>query len=356
MALSVGVAHPAQSQAGSIYWIGGDGNVYSKGAGGNGAQVANLGAANGTGTTANLVLNGARQVADPNSHPAAAATPAPANPNGNSGGGGKAPPAGPVYKDRSNDIAVQNAGLASSDAQTSAGLAAIQKALGGLKGQYATETAANEANYGNESDSNQNALQGGKQTALVHAGQGRQGLLGTLSSIGALSGDSIELANTAVQNGANDDLAGVNHTFATNQSGLDTSIGTYRRENKSRNDEADTSAENASTNTRNNGLQAKQSYLTNLLNDYSQQGDEATAKGYADQVAALYPQIAATNVPSSKLVAQSAAYTPASLATYLGAGNTSVTATPAPGDSPGSLPGLSAINGQRKQTTSVAAA
>jgi hypothetical protein len=259
------------------------------------------------------------------------------------------------YKDRSNDIAVNNAGLGTVDSQTNAGIAAIDKALGSLFGGYDSERDANEKNYQNESDSNQNSLQGGKQTALVHAGQGRQGLLGTLSSLGALSGDSIELANRAVQNGANEDLAGVHHTFATNQTGLDTSIGTFRREDKTRRDEAGVQADNAKTNARNQGLQTKQSFLTKLQNDYSDQGDEGTAKTYADQVAALYPQIAATNVPNANLVAQTAAYTPATLSSYLNNPNTAVTSTSGQGNSPGSLPTLSAINPLRKQTSPVAA-
>jgi hypothetical protein len=267
------------------------------------------------------------------------------NPNG----GGK------TFEDKSDDISVQNAGLGAVDGQTAAGIAAIDKALGSLKGQYGEETKANETNYKNESDSNQNALQGGKQTSLVRAGQGRQGLLGTLSALGALSGDSIELANRAVQNGANEDLAGVSHTFATNQSGLDTAIGTYRRQDKARNDEADTAAGNAKTNANTQALQTKQSFLSNLQRDYTAEGNSEQAKSYADQVAALYPQIAAGNVPNANLVAQTAAYTPSTLASYLNNSNTAVTATPNEGNGPSNLPTLSAVNPLRKQTTPVAA-
>lgn len=63
MALSVVGSSPTLSQAGSVYWIGGDGNVWYKGTNG---QVSNMGAAQGTGTTANLVLNGAQEIGDPN--------------------------------------------------------------------------------------------------------------------------------------------------------------------------------------------------------------------------------------------------------------------------------------------------
>ena len=264
-------------------------------------------------------------------------------------------PAAPVYQDRSNDIAVQNAGLGAIDGQTSAGITAIDKALGLLKGGYSDETKANEANYNNESNSNQNTQQGGKQTAYVRAAQGRQGLLGTLASIGALSGDSIELANRAVQNGANEDLSGVNHNFATNQSGLDTAIGTYRREDKLRNDEADAQAENARTNARGQGLQTRQSFYQNLVKDYADEGNSAQAKAYTDKVAELYPQIAAANVPNASLVTKNAAYTPAALSTYLNNANTAVTTTPAPGSGPNNLPTLSAVNPLRKDQLAPAA-
>lgn len=59
---SVGNATPQQTRAGTVYWIGRDGNVWYKDQSG---QVSNLGAAAGTSTTANLVLNGATEIADP---------------------------------------------------------------------------------------------------------------------------------------------------------------------------------------------------------------------------------------------------------------------------------------------------
>lgn len=270
---------------------------------------------------------------------------------GGGGGGGitrsltQATPA-KVYEDKTNDIGVQNAGLASTDINTANGAKGIDDARTRLGATYGAETAANETNYSNESNANLNALQGGKQSALVHGAEGRRGLLGTLSSIGALSGDSIALANQAVQTGANADLAGVNNTFSTNQTGLDSAIGTYRRENDARIKYADTAAANAKIDNTNKGLQSKQAFLRSLSDDYTAEGKSAQAKSYSDQLAALYPQIAA-NVPSADLTPQTAAYTPATLATYLGANNTSVGTTPAPGSSPTSLPGLVANNSRR---------
>lgn len=282
---------------------------------------------------------------------------APANNNGGGGGRSTVTPAAaaaPVYQDKTNDIAVQNAGLGQVDSQTQAGINAINSALGHITDAYGKETTANETNYGNESNSNMNSLQGGKQTAYVNAAHGRQGLLATLASIGALSGDSIEEANQAVQNGANTDLHGVTNTFSTNQSALDQAIGTYRRENQARIDTANTEADNSRKAETAKGAQTKQSFLTNLANDYQAEGKAPQGKTYSDQAAALYPLIAANNVPSGNIAPQTAAYTAPLLSTYLGGNNTAVTTTPAPGNTPGTLPALSAISGKKQTSLAVA--
>jgi hypothetical protein len=258
---------------------------------------------------------------------------------------------GPVAENKANDITVQNAGLAATDANYNTGINHINDALTTLKGGYDTEAKTNETNYTNESNSNLNALQAGKQTSLVNAAQGRHGLLGTLASIGALSGDSINLANQAVQEGANADLTGVTHTFSTNQSGLDTSIGTFRQEDKTRRDNADVAAGNARQNELSKNDQSKQNFLKNLADDYTAQLNPAKAKEYSDKIAALYPEIAANNVPAAPLQAQSAVYTPGALSTYIGNNNTAVNTSAASGSAPGSLPGLQALSGSatRKQ-------
>lgn len=328
---------PASPGGTGVYWNGADGNTYVKQAGQNGvvnfgtaAKIASNDKSSGFNTYAGL-----NQIADPN---APQNTPAPTNSNGS---GGSASP----YVDKTPDITLNNGYLSAADAQQAAGISSINANLAKIQGGYGAETAANEGNYTNESNSNTNALQGGKQTALVNAARGRQGLLATLSSIGALSGDSIGLANEAVQHGANTDLAGASNTFATNQSGLDNAIGTYRRENQARVDDANASAANDIKAEQAKTLQGKQSAYTTLSGDYAAEGNAARAKSYADQATALYSQIAPLNVPTSTLSAAPAAYTAPTLATYLGnTGGTKVVSSPAPGTTPGSLPGLSAIN------------
>lgn len=325
--------------ANSVYWVGADGNIWQDG--------INRGKALGTsdvGFDAATASGEARRIADPN--PPKTAVTAPANPNATGSGSGS----GTARADKSNDIALQLAGLGAVDSQTTTGLSAIDKALGGLRGQYDTETAANENTYKTSSDTNTGNLEKNKQTALVNAAQGRRGLFGTLSSLGALSGTGITLANQAVQKGANTDLGGADDSYKENQSTLDTSIGTYRAEDARRRQDAETAAENARTNTRGEAAKSRMSFYSNLANDYAAQLDPGNAKKYTDLAASLYPEMARTSIPSTNLGYSAAAFTPTTLANYMAGGNsTVVSATPTTG--PGSLPGLVASPTKKKQTT-----
>lgn len=353
MASQVVSSSPRGSLSGSIYWIGADGNVYLKGAGGNGASVKNLGNPQQA-QTWNLGLNGAVQVGDPNPGGGGgggqqAAQTAPSG--GGGGGGGYSAPA--PKPDRSNSIALQMAGLGAVDQQYNSGVSAIDSSLGKLMGQYGEEAAANEKIYTDSSNSNQNNLQKNKQTAMVNAAQGRQGLFGTLASIGALNGSGIDLANRSVQKGANDDLSGAADSYAGNQTNLDTAVGTFRRENKNRKENAETAAANAKTNAQNEAAKSRMGYYSQLVNDYSAMGNEGEAKKYTGMASALYPQLATTSIPNSNIAYSGAAFSPGSLSKYLaGADSTVVSTTPtAPGQT---IPGLIASpTTKKKQLQSV---
>lgn len=324
-----------------VYWRGSDGYVYTKN---NLGQTMNAGVGVGVLKPGDQTFGGLkyREIAAPQAAPVQNQAPAPVNPNGGGGGGTATPKV-----DKSNDIALQLAGLGAVDTQTNAGLGSIDAALAKLTGQYDTEAASNEGTYKVQSDTNQTNLQKNKQTSLVNAAQGRQGLLGTLSSIGALSGSGIDLANNAVQKGANEDLAGAADNYGTNQSGLDTAIGTFRQEDKMRRDNANTSGENARTNVRGDAAKSRMSFYSNLANDYAAMGDENAAKDYTGRAAALYPEMAKANVPNSNIGYSGAAFTPGTLQNYIaGADSTQVQATPA---SPGGLPGLIAAPTKKKQ-------
>lgn len=330
---------------GAIYWLGANGNIYLKGAGGNTAPVRDLGP--GSQQLANsLILSGASQIADPNP-PAAGGGGGGTASVAPSGGGGSAP----ARPDRSNSIQLQEAGLAALGDQESSGIAAVNKALQELLGKYTREATANEAQYGKQATTNKQNLQTNQQVAFTQAAQGRRGLFGTLSSLGALSGSGIELANRAVQAGANADLTGAQGTFDENQTALDTNIGLFRRQDEERRRDADTSASDARTGVKNQIAGKRQGFYAQLADDYAQMGDEANSKKFAAMAASLYPELASTSIPSSNLSYTSAAFTPTTLASYLAGGGTTVSTTPA---QPGGLPGLVAGSPRkRRETTGV---
>lgn len=315
-----------------VYWIGQDGNTYMKASGLNG--VVQWQAPLLSPTQAGLT-----QIADPTVQ---AQTTAPSNPTGSSAA---------ALPDKSNDIALNNAGLASADAQQTSGLSAIDKALGGLIGQYDTEKATNEGNYGTQSDTNRNNLETNKETALVNATQGRRGLFGTLASLGALNGSGIDLANQAVQKGANADLTGAEGNYAGNQTNLDTAIGTFRQQDAQRRQDANSAATNAKAKVQHDTAVTKQGILTNLASDYAAEGDKNSASKYTQMASDLYPEVANNSIPdTTSLTAENAAFTPGSLANYLSNGSTTVTATPAAGTGGASnLPGLLAANSDQKK-------
>jgi hypothetical protein len=326
----------------AVYWIGANGNTYLKDSNG----VRDLGKDNygfsAGGFESNTLQQsiGATRIADPN----APAPSAPSNPNG-------AAASGPVYQDKSNDIALQNAGLGGADQQQNTGLAAIDTALGGLLGQYDTETTQNEGNFHTQSDTNRNNLQTNKQTALVNAAQGRRGLFSTLSSLGALNGSGIDLANEAVQKGANEDLTGAEGNYGSNQTGLNTAIEKYRQDNERRKQDANSASENAKTKVRHDTAVTKQGIYGNLANDYSAQGDAGNAAKYTKMAADLYPEVANNSIPTSNLAYSAAAFTPGTLANYINNGATSVTAAPTQSGSSGqpNLPSLVAQNSDQKK-------
>lgn len=272
-----------------------------------------------------------------------AAAKAPANPNAT------VAPAAPVLPDRSNDIRANEAALSAADTQRTSGLATIQDTLNKLIGRYADEAKTNQANYGESTDTNKNNLQRNTQTALLNAAEGRRGLFGILASLGALSGSGINLANEAVQKGANADITGANDTFSENRGALDTSINAFNAADKRRREDAATAAETSRTDLENQVLQNKQKAYSQLADDYSQEGKAADAKRYADLVASLFPDIARTSVPPAQIAYSGASYTPASLAKYVGGDTgTQVQTTPASGANP--LPGLLALTPlQRKK-------
>lgn len=318
-----------------VYWVGQDGNIWYK----TGDNTRNMGKALNADDNYFQSVGGninATRIDDPNPQPQPqqqqfvldANTPAPSAPNG--GSVGAAGPVAPPKPDKSNSIALNNAGLSKVDQSLNTGIGKINEALGKVTGQYDTEYNSNKTIYGDNSTTNQQNLQRNKQSALVNAAQGRQGLFGVMSSLGALSGSGIDLANNAVKKGANDDLSGAADNFSTNQVSLDNSFGAFEAEDKRRRENAKIAAKNAETNARGDAAKQKQEFYTNLSNDYAAMGDSGNSMKFADLAGGLYGDIAKSNIPNSQIAYTGAAFTPATLESYMtGAENMQVKATPA---------------------------
>lgn len=324
----------------SVYWVGQDGNTYVKGPNG----VQNYGKASSTsdaGAETALGSVQATRIQDPN--------PGGVNPNSTNNGTASSG-GGTTYQDRTNDLTLQNAGLSAVDATQKAGLDKVSSALNDIAGKYEGDLGTAKTEYGSTSDSNQNDLQANKEVALQNAAQGRRGLYSTLASLGALSGTGLELANNAVQKGANSDLTTAADTFATNQRALDTNYNTYVTNEQRAEQKAKDAAANDEEQVRNDALKSQQTYLSNIANDYQAEGKPDLAAPYVARAAALFPQIATTNVPTIDLGYTGAAYTAPTLSQYVGkANNTTVQTTPAtPNGSLFNIPGLVALN--KRQT------
>lgn len=324
----------------AVFWVGADGNVYIKGANG----VQNAGAVKNVydkGFDAANMSGVGTQIADPN-------VPKPQVQTVDSSAAGSGT-AAPVFADKSNDIAQQNAGLGAVGTYVTSGQAAVDAALGALKGTYDTETAAEKAKYGSNTDQNKVNLSKNQQTALVNAAQGRQGLNGTLAALGALNGSGVVLANRAVQKGANEDLAGASDNYATNADALDTADAAFKTQDEARRKQAENDATTAKTKVQNTGLTSQLGYYQNLSNDYAAEGDSGNATKYSSLASSLFPEIARTSVPDATPTYAAAAYTAPALSSYLAGTNTQVQTTPATAAT-GGIPGLSA-NPVKKKTT-----
>lgn len=340
-----------------VVWVGADGNTYVKAAGVKG--VVNAGSPALFNQEAKYYgYSGLKQIADPNPPANSGANTGytggygSANTGGGGGGGGGTTS---NYQDKSQDIGMQTAGLGSVDATQQSGIDNINKALSTIMGEYDADANNAKTSYTNESNANQGDLQSNKQTALEDAVQGRRGLFSTLASLGALSGTGLDLANRAVQKGANQDLTTAADTFATNQNALDSGYGSFQTQDKTRRTQAQSAAANDIEQVKNDAARTRQQYLTAIANDYQDEGNTAAAKNYAAQAASLFPTIASTNVPTIDIGYSGSAYTAPTLQHYVGqANNTTVQNSPsaAPSNSLFNIPGLLAFN---KKTNGVTA-
>lgn len=247
--------------------------------------------------------------------PLGAATPAPTTSNANT----SATPAKVV-----NQAAVDSTQQAvdSLSTEQATGNANIDASLKAVTDTYDQNVGQTEGDYNANVVTNNQNLDKNTQNAYVAAAQGRRGLRGTLSAIGALSGDGSVLADRAVTEEANKDIGGARDTATTNSGNLDKALGRFREDDKQRRLEAQTAATNQRTNLEGGIASKRQSFYQKMAELYSSGGADAQANDYLGRAGALNNEIASkTAVAATPIAAKSAAFTPGSLANYLAGGN-----------------------------------
>lgn len=233
----------------------------------------------------------------------------------------------------------------------------IDDSFNSLLSRYNKESAANEADYTEQTETNTGNLQKNKQNALIAAAQGRRGLRGTLSALGALSGDGSVLADRAVTTAANQDIGEAADTFATNAQGLDKAIKKSREEDADRRAEAETTRNNQRTALEGSIAAKRQNYFQKLAEIFGQAEQTGAANDWLTKAGNLNNEIASkTRVASTAFAPRSAAFTPGDLESYLaGAGDMTVDVT-AGGTGEGANPTSLVAGRKRKEERELAGA
>lgn len=284
--------------------------------------------------------------------------PAGADANGNVPNAAPAAPTGPA-KPQLNQAAVDATYKAvdSLGVEQDTGYRNIDDSFNSLISRYNKESAANEADYNEQTETNTGNLQKNKQNALIAAAQGRRGLRGTLAALGALSGDGGVLADRAVTTAANQDIGEAADTFATNAQGLDKAIKKSREEDADRRAEAQTTRNNQRTALEGSIAAKRQNYFQKLAEIFGQADQEGAANGWLQRAGDLNNEIASkTRVASTAFAPRSAAFTPGDLESYLaGAGDMTVDVT-AGGTGEGANPTSLVAGRKRKEERELAGA
>lgn len=266
---------------------------------------------------------------------------------GAGGGGGSTAPTTPakVLPDRSRSIADAQAQLRGAEEQLRTGMAGIDESLANILSRYDRQANRYKTQVGESRTTAKNNLLSQIQAALSGAAQGRQGLAGTLASIGALSGSGIDLMNRAVQRGANMDITGANETLKESETALTNALNEFTERDEERRDDLNLNAENARINLRNLVDSNRQKAFAQLADDYAQIENQSEADRYSRLRDELYPVLGRSSVPAN-LAFSDVPFTLPQLANYVaGQSNMQVTAAPRGGGS--SLPGLVALSSLR---------
>lgn len=298
--------------AGSVYWVGADGNIWFKDSSG----TRNVGKPTGVGALDNgfdaeFLSAEATRIDDPVSRPTVT----------NTTGTAPAPKVVNTAAVNATQQAIDSLGT-----EEQVGNQNIDAGYGSLIGRYDMEKGRAEGDYTEQTVTNNQNLQKNRQNELVAAAQGSRGLRGVLAGMGALSGDGMKLANRAVTSEANEGLGKAADTATSNAQMLDKSIGRFREEDEVRRNDAKTAAENQRTALKGSLAAKRQQFYQKMAELFGEGGNDAAAADWLGKAGGLNNEIAAnTRVAATPFTAKGAAFTPSQLENYLaGSGDMTV--------------------------------
>jgi hypothetical protein len=273
---------PQLSMAGQVYWIGNDGNVYLHNADG---TATNMGAAAGTGTTANLTLNGATQIANPG------------NPGAAAGGGATTAPSAPSTNKPLNTGAVQNtqATIDQIPALLQAALASEDQSYANTNNLFDQQEQTQRGTYDASSTTNQQNYDSNFMDSIRAGIKGLGGLMALLRGTGAAGGTAEDMVHDVVGGTTANDIRGGKDTRDQNQGALDSSLATFLTDLKGkRQTNADTHVNNARSITRDENTQLQDLY-SKMAGYYGDAGMTGQANDFMGRAGALTPTIAANS-------------------------------------------------------------
>lgn len=296
---------------GQIFWRGADGNVYIKGAGGDGAAVTNAGA---NAPTWDYILRGAQQIDDPGNAPAQTTT----NLVSGNGNGG----AGTTYKDTTASRNATQVSLGSLDTILNNSLAGADSEYDSVIDAYDTEDADNLTRYKGDVEKNEITRDGNTQASLLGAARGSRGLYATLASLGALGGTGRTLANRAISTEANADLGAGEKSFETNVENLFDARSTVEKEEKQRRLDAKKTWKDTRQSAEYDYYKGKQDLSNEMAGYWQDAGNFGEANNWTNTASTYTPELASrTKVNPAQYARNPLAYKAPELSKYLGGMN-----------------------------------
>ena len=173
----------------------------------------------------------------------------------------------------------------------------VRDRFSSILGRYADQENQTKTKFENETSANEGTFSRNQSLALQSAATGRQGLMATLASIGAVGPTALNLADRAVARSSNLDLGEAGRTFESNATSLTESYDKVKQDEKNRRLEAEAA--------RDADIQASEyEYVEQLQRAYQQmadtyaQGDVVDqAKNYTSRAGGLFQQLAAKTRP-----------------------------------------------------------